>query len=58
MILYTTFKLGFPKIRKNDNMYCFGGKIMKYKIGRDNYGWWSLAENLPMAIKIWFKYFD
>jgi hypothetical protein len=56
MILYTTFKLGFPKIRKNDNMYRFGGKIMKYKIGRDNYGWWSLAENIFMAIKIWFKY--
>lgn len=50
----TTFKYGFPKIRKYYTK--IGNVLMKYKVGRDDVGWWSLAENLPMAIKIWFKY--
>lgn len=55
MVGKATIHHGFPKIRKNTNSN--GGFLpYKYKVGRDNVGWWSLCRNLFDAIKTWFSY--
>jgi hypothetical protein len=49
-----SFRLGFPKIKRYNQK--IGNILFKYQIGRDNVGWWSLAENWIQPIRVWFKY--